>query len=355
LPSRSSCSSSACARKEKPLSVHSLTGPTESSGQPTLNMISRDSMQISLAGTARRASPWLTSADTTSTLNFPSTNGGRARFDQGSKRRDEYGRAKMGGDYVNEGIGVGTNARRIPLSHEKDKGKVSMQHLQDPLHLQLFLRLAQAELALDGDKYAQRVITKDEKSQLKFRTQADFIADDIGCMQTNPTVRFSQMTSLLNSIDLTNQALDEEIKALNLKADVDLAEDKRRIATNKIKDRDVGAQSQLPVRAPRRGAAGGVAAQEGAGDDESTEGRDIGPDDITDLIAVERDLKSKHLGATIDNAKSRRRCASPNFAANPTSAGTWTTPPTSSSGTARRRSTSTRSCSVSSTTTRCRR
>jgi hypothetical protein len=171
-------------------------------------------MQISLAGTARRASPWLHSADTTSTMNFPSTNGGRARFDQGSKRRDEYGRAKMGGDYVGEGIGGATNARHIPLSHNKDKGtKVSMQHLQDPLHLQLFLRLAQAELALDGDKYAQRVIIKDEKSQLKFRTQADFISDDKECMQANPSIRFSQMSSLLHTIDLTNKALVEEIKA----------------------------------------------------------------------------------------------------------------------------------------------
>jgi hypothetical protein len=172
-------------------------------------------MHYSLAGTARHASPWLTSAESTMhTNNQPPSRGGQARFDQGSKRRDEYGRAKMGGDYVNEGIGGGINTRRIPLAHEQIKGtKVNMQDLQDPLHLQLFLRLAQAELALDGDKYAQLVIIKDEKSQLKFRTQADFISDDKECMQANPSIRFSQMSSLLHTIDLTNKALVEEIKA----------------------------------------------------------------------------------------------------------------------------------------------
>jgi hypothetical protein len=93
----------------------------------------------------------LTSANNYSMHTNPPTSGGRARFDQGSKRRDEYGRLNMGGDYVNNGSG-GINAR-VPISDLDIKGKVNMQTMGSPAHLQLFLQLAQAKLALN-DKYA---------------------------------------------------------------------------------------------------------------------------------------------------------------------------------------------------------
>jgi hypothetical protein len=97
-----------------------------------------------------------------------------------------------------------------------------MQSMSSPTTLQRFLRLAQASLALN-DKYAQRVIIQDDKSQLTFRSLDEFKADDVERMHVTPSVKFSQMVSLERAIDLANKLLAEEVKTLRLKADVDLA------------------------------------------------------------------------------------------------------------------------------------
>jgi hypothetical protein len=236
---------------------------------------------------------------------------GRARLEQGSTRRDEYGRPYMGGDFVNK-EGRGVDDGRGPRAGLKDTRKVTMQDMNTASPLQLFLRNAQAKLALN-DKYAQRVIIQDDKSQLTFRTVAEFTADETERMHLAPTMKLNQIEALQRSITLTNQSLEEEIKMLKLKAAAALAEENKRIAIENNKVQIARAQGAAAVLAPRlpraRGAAGGggVTPEGGARDEESVDD-DKEPAEITELIVAEREAKQLLLDSNIDNLKSKAAC-----------------------------------------------
>jgi hypothetical protein len=129
---------------------------------------------------------------------MPKYGNGRARFEQGSMRRDEYGRPEMGGDIViKEGRGV-TDARS-PRAYLKEARKIGMQDMHTAPPLQHFFRNAQSKLALSGDKYAQRVIIQDDKSQL---TIAEFTSDETRHACT-PSRRSSTSKSTRSSVRST--------------------------------------------------------------------------------------------------------------------------------------------------------
>ena len=149
----------------------------------------------------------LTSTRTSMQTSSPPTSGGRARFDQGSKRRDEYGRLNMGGDYVNNGR-RGINARAL-ASDLDNKSQIGMKPMGSTTTLKLSLRLAQARLALN-DKYAQLAIIQDNKSQLTFRSLDQFKKDgNEHCMHISPTVENMQMVPLERAIDITKSLAEE--------------------------------------------------------------------------------------------------------------------------------------------------
>jgi hypothetical protein len=116
---------------------------------------------------------------------------GRARFEPGSMRRDEYDQLHGGGDIVNKDS-RGAQGARVDGS-VLNGNKVGLHAMTSAPLLQNFLRHAQSKLALSGDKYAQRVIVKDDKAQLIFRNLDQFTTDETNRMDTEPTVRYNQL------------------------------------------------------------------------------------------------------------------------------------------------------------------
>jgi hypothetical protein len=247
----------------------------------------------------------------------PSQSFGRARFEQSSIRRDEYDHLNGGGYGVIEDPrgAIGAREARELLTGHKN-GRISLMDMASAPLLQDFLRGAQNKLALNGDKFAQRVIVQDDKAQLTFQNLNDFTTGECRRMQLEPSIRYKALEALNDQCALTKRSFEEEIEVLILKADVAAAQEDKSMYEEKKKRQAERAGTASAAMAKSRG---GATATRGRAEDLAETGGLAGDDqselpageedaNIEILIDAENEAKHKLRDASVANLRSKSDC-----------------------------------------------